>query len=74
MASVSMLDVLRKMFLPHAVVLFRPTEEDEPEIVKLAPFTAGMRPLDDKATAYVCSNYRCAWPTAEPDKLRSLLI
>ena len=72
--TLAMLDVLRKMFLPHAVVLFRPTEEDEPEIVKLAPFTAGMRALDDKATAYVCSNYRCARPTAEPDKLRSLLI
>jgi len=72
--TLAMLDVLRKMFLPHAVVLFRPTEEDEPEIVKLAPFTAGMRALDDKATAYVCSNYRCARPTAEPEKLRSLLI
>ena len=72
--TLAMLDVLRKMFLPHAVVLFRPTEEDEPEIVKLAPFTAGMRALDDKATAFVCSNYRCARPTAEPDKLRSLLI
>ena len=72
--TLAMLDVLRKMFLPHAVVLFRPTEEDEPEIVKLAPFTAGMRALDDKATAYVCSNDRCARPTAEPDKLRSLLI
>jgi uncharacterized protein YyaL (SSP411 family) len=72
--TLAMLDVLRKKFLPHAVVLFRPIEEKEPAILKLAPFTAGMKSLDDKATAYVCSGYRCAQPTTEPGELSSLLI
>jgi uncharacterized protein YyaL (SSP411 family) len=72
--TLAMFDVLSKKFLPHAVVLFRPAEEREPEIAKLAPFTAAMSSLGDRATAYVCSNYRCERPTTEPDELRSLLI
>jgi len=69
----ALFDVLRKEFIPNTVVLFRPAEESDPEIVKLAPFAAAMRPLGDKATAYVCSNYRCERPTTEPVELRSLL-
>jgi len=69
----ALFDVLRKEFIPNTVVLFRPSEESDPEIVKLAPFAAEMRSLGDKATAYVCSNYRCERPTTEPAGLRSLL-
>ena len=69
----AMFDVLHKDFIPNTVVLFRPAEESDPEIVKLAPFTAAMRSLGDRATAYVCSNYRCERPTTEPDELRSFL-
>ena len=69
----ALFDVLRKEFIPNTVVLFRPAEESDPEIVKLAPFAAAMRPLADKATAYVCSNYSCERPTTEPVELRSLL-
>jgi len=69
----ALLDVLRKEFIPNTVVLFRPAEESDPEIVKLAPFAAEMRSLGGKATAYVCSNYCCERPTTEPVELRSLL-
>jgi uncharacterized protein YyaL (SSP411 family) len=69
----ALFDVLRKEFIPNTVVLFRPVEESDPEILKLAPFTAAMSSLGDKATAYVCSNYRCERPTTEPAELRSLL-
>lgn len=69
----AMLDSLRKMYLPDTVVLFRPLELDEPEIVKLAPFTSALKSLGDKATAYVCSNTRCERPTTDPEELRSLL-
>jgi uncharacterized protein YyaL (SSP411 family) len=70
----ALLDVLRKEFLPNTIVLFRPAEEREPEIAKLAPFTAAMGLLGDEATAYVCTDYRCERPTTKPDELRSLLI
>jgi uncharacterized protein YyaL (SSP411 family) len=70
----ALFDVLRKEFIPNTVVLFRPAEESDPEIAKLTPFVAPMKPLEDKATAYVCSNYRCERPTTEPAELRSRLI
>jgi uncharacterized protein YyaL (SSP411 family) len=69
----AMLKILGKEFLPNTVMLFRPAEEGEPEIVRLAPFTAEMKSLGDKATAYVCSKYRCDRPVTEPEELRSLL-
>jgi uncharacterized protein len=69
----AMLDILDKKFLPHAVVLFRPTEDKESAIAKLAPFTAEMRPLAGRATAYVCSGFRCAQPTTAPREMESLL-
>ncbi len=70
----ALFEVLRKEFIPNTVVLFRPAEESDPEIVKLAPFTAAMKSLEDRATAYVCSNYRCERPTTKPFELRSRLI
>jgi hypothetical protein len=70
----AMFDVLRKEFIPNTVVLFRPAEESDPEIVKLAPFTEAMKSLGDRATAFICSNYRCERPTTNPEELRSFLI
>jgi len=70
----ALLNVLRKEFLPNTIVLFRPAEEREPEISKLAPFTAEMGLLAGKAAAYVCSDYRCERPTTKPEDLRSFLI
>jgi len=69
----ALLDCLRKMFLPDTVVLFRPSEQDKSAIVKLAPFIAGMKCLGDKATAYVCSHFRCERPITDPQELRSHL-
>jgi len=69
----ALLDSVRKMFLPGTVVLFRPSGEDKSAIVKLAPFIAEMGCLGDKATAYVCSHFRCERPTADPAELRNSL-
>ncbi|MBN2408124.1 MAG: thioredoxin domain-containing protein [Candidatus Aminicenantes bacterium] len=69
----AMFDVLRKEFNPNMVVLFRPIEENRPEIVRLAPFTESMVAVEDRATVYVCSNYGCERPTTDKQELRALL-
>jgi uncharacterized protein YyaL (SSP411 family) len=61
----AMLDVLRREYLPHAVVLFRPDGEAGAEVARLAPFTEAMVALEGKATAYVCRNHTCDAPTAD---------
>jgi uncharacterized protein YyaL (SSP411 family) len=69
----AMLDALRSEFSPGTVILFRPAEQESPPILKLAPFAAPMIPLQRKATAYVCSGFRCDLPTTDPGKLIELL-
>ncbi len=69
----AMLDVLRSEYSPETVVLFRPAEQESPPILKLASYAAPMAPLQEKATAYVCSGFRCDLPTTDPGKLIELL-
>ncbi len=59
----SMLSMLRRQFLPNKVLLCRPADDEEAAgIVKLAPWTEGLRPIDGKATGYVCVGQQCSMP------------
>jgi uncharacterized protein YyaL (SSP411 family) len=68
-----MLKVLSTRFIPNKVVLLRPSEEPSPDITRLAPFTAHHRPVDGKATAYVCVQNACKMPTADVTEMLALL-
>jgi hypothetical protein len=65
---------LRRAFLPRVVRILRPTDQAEPAILQLAPFT---RPYgtahDGRAQAYVCRDYACRLPTADPQAMLALL-
>ncbi|MFW9831959.1 MAG: thioredoxin domain-containing protein [Candidatus Thorarchaeota archaeon] len=52
-------------FLPNKVILFVPTNAKRETITKLAPFTKDYIPIDDKLTAYVCTNHVCHTPTTD---------
>ncbi len=69
----SMLKQLRRPFLPHTVVLFRPMDHKSPEITRIASYTDGQTSIDSKATAYVCRDYHCELPTTDPGKMLELL-
>jgi uncharacterized protein YyaL (SSP411 family) len=64
-----MLKSIRKYFIPNKVVVFRKTTEEEPEIIKLAPFTKNLSSIEGKATVYVCHNNRCERPTVDIDEM-----
>jgi uncharacterized protein YyaL (SSP411 family) len=64
-----MLKVLHKNYLPYAVVLFKPAEEKNPPINNYAEFIEFMSAIDNKATAYVCTNFKCNFPTTDPAKM-----
>ena len=68
-----MLRALRTRFLPGAVVLFRPSDQPDPPIARLAPFTRDQNGLDGRATAYVCLNHACKSPTTDPAEMLGLL-
>ena len=67
--TLTMLQRLRERFLPNKVVLFRPTDEDSPEIALIAPYAASHTSLDGKPTAYVCRDFNCELPTTDPDAM-----
>ncbi len=58
-----MLDEVRKQFLPNKSLIFRPTEELNPEIDKLSNFVQFFDKYEEKATAFVCINKTCKAPT-----------
>ncbi len=60
-----MVRALRRRFIPNRALVFRPAAVDEPEIVRLAPFTRHQAGVNGKATAYVCRDYACRLPTNE---------
>jgi uncharacterized protein YyaL (SSP411 family) len=68
-----MLRTLRRHFIPNKVVLFRPAEQESPEIARLAQFTRYQNSIKGKATAYVCLNYDCRLPVTDSGKMLQLL-
>jgi uncharacterized protein len=65
----AMLDALRSRFIPNKAVLLRPDDPDGGELARLAAFTQSQTSIDDKATAYVCQNFRCNLPTTDATEM-----
>jgi len=68
-----MLQVLGEKFLPETVVLFRPADKKDPPILRYASFLKFMSALDGKATAYVCTDFKCGLPTTSVDNMLGTL-
>ena len=69
----AMIGAIRSHYAPEAVVIFRPSDEEEPEITRIAGFTRDIVTIGGKATAYVCTNYACDIPTTDPDEMVRLV-
>ncbi|UYU19622.1 MULTISPECIES: thioredoxin domain-containing protein [Methanoculleus] len=69
----AMIGAIRSHYAPDAVIIFRPSDEEEPEIVEVAGFTRDIVMIEEKATAYVCTNYACDIPTTDPDEMVRLV-
>ena len=59
--------VVRATLRPRLVLAGGPGPDER------VPLLAGREPLDGGAAAYVCENFACRRPVAEPDELRALL-
>ncbi len=71
--TTAMVRALRSHYAPDALTIFRPSGEDNPEIVEVAGFTRDIVMVEEKATAYVCTNYACDIPTTDIDEMLQLL-
>ncbi|TFG15736.1 MAG: thioredoxin domain-containing protein [Promethearchaeota archaeon] len=68
-----MLNSIRKEFIPNKSIIFLPTEQASPEIVKIAEFAKYYEKVDNKAAAYICINQTCKPATNEVNKMLELL-
>src|SRR4051794_36239470 len=59
--------VVRSTLRPRLVLAGGPGPDDR------VPLLAGRQPLDGRAAAYVCENFACQRPVAEPGELAALL-
>ena len=64
---------IQEEFVPNTVVLFVPSDKDNPAIFQLAPFTRQQLVPKGRATAFVCSNFTCKQPTSDPKQLLEFL-
>ncbi|MBI4430917.1 MAG: thioredoxin domain-containing protein [Candidatus Omnitrophica bacterium] len=72
--AIEMINEVFSRFIPNKVVAFRPPSESAVrDIAELIPFIEDQRPLDGKATAYVCENYICKLPTTDMEQFEALL-
>jgi uncharacterized protein YyaL (SSP411 family) len=67
-----MLNALARFFTPHVVALFRPAVNSA-EIDGLAGYLTSYQSLNNKATAYVCTNFTCKAPTTDVEKMLELI-
>ena len=68
-----MLETLNSRYLPNVVILLI-DEHNAALLRELAPFTAPLTALENRATAYVCRNFTCSLPTTDPQKLWSQIL
>jgi len=71
--TVDMIEAIRDVYAPQAVVVLRSPGEGPAPIADLAPFAAAQTALDGRATAYVCQDYACQAPTTNADGARQSL-
>jgi uncharacterized protein YyaL (SSP411 family) len=67
-----MLQTLTTEYVPNKVVVHRP-EGEAAEIIRLAPYAEFQTRHHGQATAYVCRNHTCEFPTTDPEVMRQQL-
>jgi hypothetical protein len=69
-----LLHELNSRFVPHKIVLLVDADPSRKALAAYLPVIETMTERDGKATAYVCENYVCQLPTADPKKFAELLL
>jgi uncharacterized protein YyaL (SSP411 family) len=69
----AMLKEVHRHFLPGKLLLLAGGGEGQAWLAKHMEFLGTVQPIKGKAAAYVCENFACQLPTADPIKLRELL-
>jgi uncharacterized protein YyaL (SSP411 family) len=69
----ALLRLVNERFLPNKILLLADDGPGQQQLARWLPFIADIRRIQGKATAYICDNYACKLPTADPDVAAQLL-
>ncbi|MDX8397337.1 MAG: thioredoxin domain-containing protein [Mariprofundaceae bacterium] len=64
----SIRQTLEKLFLPHAVVIWR-----DQQSMQLIPFIKLQTPINNQITAYICKDFQCNQPVTNIDAMLKLM-
>jgi uncharacterized protein len=64
---------VHRQFVPNKVLLLADAGDGQRYLEEKLEALRGMKPLDGKATAYVCENFSCKAPVTDPKALAALL-
>ncbi len=68
-----MLRVINSDFRPELLLTLKPPGDAGEQISEIVPFTKDRRPMEGRATAYVCTNYACRQPVIGSKQLREIM-
>jgi uncharacterized protein YyaL (SSP411 family) len=68
-----LLQLVHRRFLPNAILLLADGGQGQREVAKWLPVVAHMTRKQGRATAYICENYVCNLPTADPQVVERIL-
>ncbi len=68
-----MIKAINCLFIPNKVIILRPTEQETPDIVRMAKYTKHQKSLNGKVTVYICRNYTCQSPLTDITKIIEIL-
>ena len=69
--TMKLIKTIRDHYIPNKVVILN--DKNDIAISQIAPYTKSQKPINGKATAYVCQNFICNLPTSDADKMVELL-
>jgi len=59
--------------IPGMTIFVVSSDADRTRLKKYLSFVESIKQIDNKATAYVCKDYKCSKPVTNPDMLLNLL-
>jgi uncharacterized protein YyaL (SSP411 family) len=69
-----LLRVVNDRYLPRKVVLLADGTKGQKWLAERMPFLETVQPIDGRATAYVCEDFVCKLPTADPAMVERQLV
>jgi hypothetical protein len=69
----SMLKTVNSVYYPGKIVMLVDNDTTQNKLAQYLPFIASVKKIDDKTTAYICTDKTCKPPLTDPEAVKRLL-